>query len=104
MTTKYLEERKKGIEKQKAIKIAMDNSVSSIIVSGMCFFGATGGVGLISKIDIIGSLCGLIARGALISMIVVIFVLPSVLLLFDGLITKTTIGFKKRKMIYEKNN
>ncbi len=98
MTTKYLEERKKGIEKHEAIKIALDSSVSSIIVSGMCFFGATFGVGVISTIDMIGTLCTLLARGALISMIVVIFVLPSILLLFDKLITKTTLGFKKGRI------
>ena len=100
MTTKYLEERKKGIEKKKSVQIAMENSVTSIIVSGMCFFGATFGVGVISTIDMIGSLCTLIARGALISMVVVIFVLPSILLLFDGLITKTSLGFKKGRKSY----
>ena len=98
MTTKYLEERKKGSEKHEAIKIALDSSVSSIIVSGMCFFGATFGVGVISTIDMIGTLCTLLARGALVSMIVVIFVLPSILLLFDKLITKTTLGFKKGRI------
>lgn len=95
MTTKYLEERKNGQDKFKAVKSALDNSISSIIVSGMCFFGATIGVGVVSKIDMIGSLCTLIARGAIISMIVVILVIPSILLLFDSLITKSTLGFKK---------
>ena len=95
MTTKYLEERKKGQDKVLAVKTAMENSVNSVIVSGMCFFGATFGVGIVSTIDMIGSLCKLIARGAVISMVIVILVLPSVLLIFDGLITKTTLGFKK---------
>ena len=95
MTTKYLEERKKGRDKVLAVKSAMENSVNSVIVSGMCFFGATFGVGIVSTIDMIGSLCKLIARGAVISMVIVILVLPSVLLIFDGLITKTTLGFKK---------
>ena len=98
MTTKYLEERKKNTEKIKAAKIALDSSVSSIIVSGMCFFGATFGVGAISTIDMIGSLCTLMARGAIISMVVVIFVLPSILTIFDKLITKTTLGFKKGRI------
>lgn len=98
MTTKYLEERKKGTEKKKACKIALDSSVSSIFVSGMCFFGATFGVGVISTIDMIGTLCTLLARGAIVSMIVVVFVLPSILLLFDKLITKTTLGFKKGRI------
>ena len=96
MTTKYLEERKNGQDKFKAVRSALDNSISSIIVSGMCFFGATIGVGVVSKIDMIGSLCTLIARGAIISMVVVILVIPSILLLFDSLITKSTLGFKKK--------
>ncbi len=95
MTTKYLEERKNGQDKFQAVRSALDNSISSIIVSGMCFFGATIGVGVVSKIDMIGSLCTLIARGAIISMVVVILVIPSILLLFDSLITKSTLGFKK---------
>ena len=90
MTTKYLEERKTK-DKKDAVKGALDNSVSSIIVSGMCFFGATVGVGIVSKVDMIGSLCILLARGALISMLVVICVVPSMLLIFDKIITKTTI-------------
>ncbi len=98
MTTKYLDERKKGKDKHEAVKTALDSSVSSIIVSGMCFFAATFGVGVISTIDMIGTLCTLLARGALVSMIVVIFVLPSILLLFDKLITKTTLGFKKGRI------
>ena len=96
MTTKYLEERQNGSGKKEAVKNSLDSSITSIIVSGMCFFAATIGVGLVSKIDMIGSLCTLIARGAIISMIVVIFVVPSILLIFDKVITKTTIGFKRR--------
>lgn len=95
MTTKYLEQRKLGIEKHKAMKVALDNSVNSIFVSGLCFFAATFGVGIYSKLEMIGSLCTLISRGAIISMLVVIMILPSILLIFDGLITKTTKGFKK---------
>lgn len=95
MTTKYLEERKKGKDRVKAVESALDNSVTSIFVSALCFFGATIGVGIVSKIDMIASLCTLIARGAIISMIVVIFVIPSILLIFDKLIIKTTLGFKK---------
>lgn len=98
LTTKYLEERKKKKEKMEAVKTALDSSISSIIVSGMCFFGATFGVGVISTIDMIGSLCTLMARGALISMAIVIFVLPSILILFDKIITKTTLGFKKGRI------
>lgn len=98
MTTKYLEERKTGKDKMTCVKSALDSSTTSIIVSGMCFFGATFGVGVVSTIDMIGSLCTLMARGAIISMAVVIFVLPSILIIFDKLITKTTLGFKKGKI------
>ena len=90
MTTKYLEERKKGKDKVKAIRESLDSSISSIVVSAMCFFAATIGVGLISKIDMIGSLCTLMARGAIISMLVVVLIVPSILLIFDKLIIKTT--------------
>ena len=61
----------------------------------MCFFGATFGVGVISQIDMIGSLCTLISRGALISMLIVLTVVPALLVTFDGLIRKTTLGFNK---------
>lgn len=94
MTTKYLEERKNGRDKKEAIKSALDNSINSIFVSGMCFFGATIGVGIVSEIDMIGSLCTLIARGAIISMLVVILIVPSLLMIFDKLIMKTTLGMK----------
>ena len=103
LTTKYLEERKNGLDKIESIKEALDSSVSSIFVSAMCFFGATFGVFAVSKIDMIGSLCLLMARGAIISMVVVMFIVPSVLLVFDKLIVKTTLGFKKGKRKMKKN-
>ena len=99
LTTKYLEERKKGNDKKKSVEIALNSSVSSIFVSAMCFFAATFAVFAISKIDMIGSLCLLMARGAIISMLVVMFIVPSVLLMFDKIITKTTLGFKKGKIL-----
>jgi predicted RND superfamily exporter protein len=95
LTTKYLEERKKGKDKKTAMGESLTSSVSSIFVSAMCFFAATIAVFAISKIDMISSLCLLIARGAIISMLVVMLVVPSVLLVFDKLIIKTTLGFKK---------
>ena len=98
MTTKYLEERKSGVNRKDSVRSALDSSVSSIFVSGMCFFAATIGVGVVSKIDMIGTLCTLISRGAIISMIVVICVLPSILLIFDRLIIKTSLGFGGKKM------
>ena len=103
MTTKYLEERQEGKDKKEAVGNAISASVSSIFVSAMCFFAATGGVYAVSKIDMIGSLCLLLARGAIISMLVVMFIIPSILLVFDKLIVKTTIGFKKGMNIHEKN-
>ena len=95
LTTKYLEEREKGLDKIKAMEEALTTSVSSIFVSAMCFFGATIAVFAVSDIDMIGSLCLLMARGAIISMLVVMFIVPSVLLMFDKLIIKTTLGCKK---------
>lgn len=97
MTNKYLEKRQMGLDKEMSLKIALDNSVGSIFVSGLCFFAATFGVGIYSKLEMISSLCTLISRGAIISMIVVIFVLPSFLLIFDNLICKTTMGFGKKE-------
>ena len=99
LTTKYLEERKNGKDKKEAISKSLTSSVSSIFVSAMCFFGATIAVFIVSKIDMIGSLCLLMARGAIISMLVVMFIVPSVLLMFDKLIIKTTLGFKKGRKI-----
>ncbi len=97
LTTKYLAERQNGTEKKLAAKNALGSSIQSIFVSAMCFFGATIGVGVISQIDMIGSLCTLIARGAVISMIVVVTVVPSLLVTCDGLIRRTTLGFNKNK-------
>ena len=74
---------------------ALGTSIGSIFVSGLCFFGATFGVGAYSKIEMIGSLCTLMSRGAIISMITVIMVLPAFLMLLDKVICKTTIGMKK---------
>lgn len=99
MTTNYLKNRKGNMKKQEAILQAMNYSSNSIFVSGMCFFAATFGVGFYSKIEMIGSLCTLISRGAIISMIVVITVLPSILLVFDSLIMKTTYKEKGSKMM-----
>lgn len=94
ITTKYIGLRKEGKDKKQAIDEALGTSISSIVVSGLCFFGATFGVGAYSKIEMIGSLCTLMSRGALISMIVVITVLPAFLILFDKVICKTTLKMK----------
>ena len=95
ITTKYITARKEGKDKKEAIDGALGTSIGSIIVSGLCFFGATFGVGAYSKIEMIGSLCTLMSRGAIVSMVCVIAVLPSFLMIFDKLICKTTIRMRK---------
>ncbi len=94
LTTRYRRERCAGTEKKEAVRIAADTSAKSIVVSALSFFAATFGVGMYSNIDMISSLCVLMARGALISMVCVIFLLPSLLLIFDGIINKTTMPQK----------
>ena len=95
MSTTYLKERTKEKNKEKAMKETLSSCVPSIFISALCFFGATFGVSVYSKIDMIGSICTLLSRGAIISMIVVIFILPSLLLLFDKLIMITTKNMKE---------
>jgi len=95
ITTKYKTERISGKNKKDAIDFALGTSISSIFVSGLCFFGATFGVGAYSKLEMIGSLCTLMARGAIISMFTVVIVLPAFLYVFDKLICKTTSGMKE---------
>lgn len=94
MSTKYLEERTKFKDKHKAMKETLMATVPSIFISALCFFGATFGVSAYSKIDMIGAICTLLSRGAIISMIVVVFILPALLLLLDKFILKTTKGMK----------
>lgn len=93
MTTRYKRERFAGATKKEAITTSLSTSIPSIIVSALGFFAATFGVGLISSVDMIGSLCSLMARGAIVSMIVVIFVLPSLFVLLDKIIIHTSMGF-----------
>lgn len=95
MTTRYRLERTNGKSKTEAVKIAHASSIQSVIVSAFSFFAATFGVGLYSDIDMISSLCILMARGALISMVVVLLVLPAMYMLFDKLIGVTTLGKRK---------
>lgn len=95
MTTRYRKERYAGAEKKEAVTIACQSSVKSIMVSALSFFAATFGVGLYSNIDMISSLCTLMARGALISMVSVIFILPSMFMVFDRIIIRS--GAKGKK-------
>ena len=93
MTTRYQRERQRGKDKMESISIAHKTSMPSIISSGLSFFAATFGVSCYSQVEMIGSICTLLARGAIISMIVVLFVLPAMFMIFDKLICKTSIGF-----------
>ncbi len=97
MTTRYKRERSMGAGKYDAITVAHQASAQSIIVSALSFFAATVGVGLYSNIDMISSLCILMARGAIISMAVVVFVLPSMFMVFDRVIVRTSSGFLPEK-------
>ena len=90
MSTKYLELRPLSKNKFDAMKETLKQVTSSIVVSALCFFSATFGVYVYSKIDMIGSICNLLSRGAIISMFMVILVLPALILLFDKVIMKTT--------------
>ena len=94
MTTRYKSERIAGSDRKAAVLTALSTSIPSILVSGMGLFAATFGVAVYSNIDIVSSMCMLMARGALISMICVILVLPALLLVFDRLICATTIGMR----------
>ncbi len=97
MTTRYKSERISGKDKRTSVTTALATSIPSIIVSGMGLFAATFGVAIYSDIDIISSMCMLMARGAVISMVCVIFMLPALLMLFDKLICATTLGMGKKK-------
>jgi len=94
MTTRYKQNRLSGMDKKEAVEKAAASSAQSILVSGFGFFAATYGVGLYSNVDMISSMCRLIARGALLSVAVVLFLLPAVLLLLDKLIVHTTFDMK----------
>lgn len=96
MTTRYRKGRYAGMDKREAVTIACQTSVKSIVVSALSFFAATFGVGLYSNIDMISSLCTLMARGALISMVSVICILPSMFMIFDKLIMKSSLKDKKK--------
>lgn len=97
MTSRYQKERQRGREKKEAISIAHKTSMHSIISSGLSFFAATFGVACYSQVDMIGSICTLLARGAMISMFVVILVLPAMFMVFDKVICKTSLGFVRKE-------
>lgn len=97
MTTKYQKERVNGKSKREAVSIAHRSSIKSILISGCSFFAATFGVGLYSNIDMISSICNLLSRGAVVSTVVVICILPAMFMIFDKVIVHTSLGFKPAK-------
>ena len=97
ITNRYKKERRNGADKRNAVQTAMSTCLQSILVSAMSFFAATFGVGMYSSIDMISSICILLARGAIISFICVATVLPAMFMIFDKLIVKTSIGFKSKE-------
>ena len=97
MTTRYKQNRLSGLDRKEAVEKAVASAAQSILVSGLGFFAATYGVGLYANVDIISSMCRLIARGALLSVAVVLFLLPAVLLLLDKLIVHTTLDMKNAR-------
>lgn len=98
MTSRYHKERVQNRSKKEAIQIAHQTSIKSILTSGFCFFAATFGVAMYSRIDMIGSICTLLSRGAIISMVVVICVLPAMLWIFDGIIIRSSLDMRKSKI------
>ena len=101
MTSRYQKERIRGNTKRKSIRIAHETSMLSIITSGLSFFAATFGVALYSKIDMISSICTLLARGAVISTVSVVCILPAMFMIFDKLICRTTFGMDHIQEIKE---
>ncbi len=97
MTTRYQKERLGGVDKKEAVSIAHRSSVHSIVTSGFSFFAATFGVAMYSRVDMIGSICALLSRGAIISMLCVLIILPAMFMVFDKVICLTTWDFLKMR-------
>lgn len=93
LSSRFKEELNTGLDKYEAMELAIKSSAPSILTSALTFFAATVGVGLISKLEMISSLCTLMSRGAIVSMFMIIFILPAILLLFEGIIVKTSKNF-----------
>ena len=104
MTTRFEEELANGHTRKEAARIAVEYCSQSILSSGLTFFGATVGVAIVSKMALLKSICLLIARGALISMVVIIFVLPCLLMIFEPLIRHTTLHWAEGKGVSENEN
>lgn len=104
LTSRFREELNEGYEKFEAMERSIKSSTPSIITSALSFFGATVGVGLISKLDMISALCTLMSRGAVVSMFIIIFMLPAILLLFEGIVVKTSKNFITKKELSKESN
>lgn len=105
MTNRYHKERTiGGQDKKEAIRIAHETSIKSILISGFCFFAATFGVAAYSRVDMIGSICMLLARGAIISMVVVICLLPALLWIFDGVIIRTSLDMIRARKAHNEDS
>ncbi|WP_454053274.1 efflux RND transporter permease subunit [Clostridium sp. Marseille-Q7071] len=101
LTSRFREEMRNGLDKYSAMTIAVQSSAKSIVTSALSFFAATAGVGIISKLEMISSLCTLMARGAIISMLIILFILPSILLVCEKVIEKTSKNFKGESGVKE---
>ncbi|WP_461206196.1 efflux RND transporter permease subunit [Clostridium sp. DL1XJH146] len=99
MTNRFREEIRNGFDKKEAARIAVQGSARSIVTSGLTFFAATAGVGIFSDMDIVKSLCTLLARGALVSMVIIVFILPSLLLVSEKVISVTSLHWKDKPSI-----
>ncbi len=104
LTSRFKEERSNGYNKFEAMERSIEGSAPSILTSALTFFGATIGVGLLSKLEMISSLCSLMSRGAIVSMFIIIFILPAILLLFESLIVKTSKNFIDKNDLAKETN
>lgn len=104
LTSRFKEERNNGYDKFEAMERSIEGSAPSILTSALTFFGATIGVGLLSKLEMISSLCSLMSRGAIVSMFIIIFILPAILLLFESLIAKTSKNFIDKNDLAKETN
>ena len=104
LTSRFKEERNNGYNKFEAMERSIEGSAPSILTSALTFFGATIGVGLLSKLEMISSLCSLMSRGAIVSMFIIIFILPAILLLFESLIVKTSKNFIDKNDLAKETN
>lgn len=104
VTTRFREELRKGIEKHEAMEIAVQGTARSVVTSALTFFAATIGVSFVAKIEMIKTLCAMLARGALISMVIIVFVLPALLVALEKVVNATTLHWRKIPSYFSKNS